>query len=100
MTKTDKLYDGQEISYEVGDDGYDIYLSGRKWITQHEPYIPYPNLSYEESCKKHIEEILSGQEKTEIFIDERDKKIAELSAIMDDLILNVIPAIMEANTEN
>ena len=99
MTKVDKLYNGQEMSYEVSDDGYDIYLSGRKWMTQHEPYIPFPNLGYEGSCKKQIEDLFTSVEQAEKVVDERDKKIAEMSSTLDDLILNVIPTMVAADTE-
>lgn len=56
---TKHTYDGKELSYEVVGNGYNIFLGAREtpWITQHEPLIPYPELSYEEGCIKHIEEI-------------------------------------------
>ena len=48
------------ITYTIADDGYDIYLDGKIWITQHVPYIPYKELSYEEGCKKQIENIIAA----------------------------------------
>ena len=50
------IYD-KEISYEINDDGYMIYLCGKPWIHQYEPFIPYPELGYEGSCLKQIEEL-------------------------------------------
>ena len=49
-----------ELWYEVKDDGFDIYLGETAEypsFTQPEPYIPYPNLSYEENAKKMCEEL-------------------------------------------
>lgn len=57
MIKTNYTYDNKEVSYEVVEKGYKIYLGGVLWITQEEPYIPYPELSYEENAIKQIEEI-------------------------------------------
>ena len=57
MIKTDYIFDGKEVSYEILDNGYKIYLNGKEWITQIEPLIPYPELSYEQGCLKQIEEI-------------------------------------------
>ena len=57
MIKTDYTYNNKEVSYEVVEKGYKIYLGGVLWITQEEPYIPYPELSYEENAIKQIEEI-------------------------------------------
>lgn len=56
---TEYTYDGKILSYEVVGNGYDIFLGAREipWISQREPLIPNPELSYEEGCIKHIEEI-------------------------------------------
>ena len=48
------------ITYKICNGGYDIYLDGKKSISQHVPYIPHKDLSYEEGCKKQIESIISG----------------------------------------
>lgn len=50
------------ITYEILENGYRINLDGKPWIEQTEPYIPYPNLSYEECCLKHIDELCAPQE--------------------------------------
>lgn len=62
MTVTDYTLDNKEISYEINDDGYLIYLGGEPWIHQYEPFIPYPDLGYEGSCLKQIEEITTVPE--------------------------------------
>ena len=52
------LGDGTELWYVINDNGFDIYYGeNAKYpsITQPEPYIPYPNLSYEENAKKMCE---------------------------------------------
>ena len=65
MIKTNYTYDNKEVSYEVVEKGYKIYLGGVLWITQEEPYIPYPELSYEENAIKQIEEIVVAHEETQ-----------------------------------
>lgn len=47
------------FTYEIFEDGYYIYRNGDKYIHQYEPYIPYPELGYEGSAKKQIEEIVA-----------------------------------------
>ena len=47
------------LTYKVVENGYEIYNEGRLWITQYEPYIPNPSLSYEENAKAQIEELLT-----------------------------------------
>lgn len=64
MNNTDIIVDGKKVTYEILEDGYKIYLEGRPWIHQYEPFIPHPANSYEESCIKHLEEIREAQKKT------------------------------------
>lgn len=61
---TGKVYtnlNGDEIGYIVTDDGYDIYLNWKKWIVQHEPYIPDVRKTYEENAIKQIEDMLAAE---------------------------------------
>lgn len=58
MTKTDYTFNGKELSYEVTEDGYFIYLNGDKWIHQYEPYIPDHSIGYEENAIAQIEELV------------------------------------------
>ena len=62
MKTTNYKVNEQKVSYEVTKDGYMIYLGGKPWIHQYEPYIPYPDLGYEGSCLKQIEEITTMPE--------------------------------------
>ena len=62
--ETDYKFDGKPISYKIEDNGYAINLDGKPWITQYEPYIPYKDCTYEESCLKQIEEICKPAEET------------------------------------
>ena len=57
MKQTDYKFNRKEISYEILDDGYKIYLDNSEWIHQYEPYIPHSELGYEGSCLKQIEEL-------------------------------------------
>ena len=76
MKTTDYKINGQEVSYEVTENGYMIYLGGKPWISQNEPYIPYPDLGYEESCLKQIEELVVQSEQP--VKPTTEEKIAEL----------------------
>ena len=59
MANTDKTINGQTISYEIFEDGYEIYLDGTLWIKQRGEYSKPidKELSYEENCLAQIEEI-------------------------------------------
>ena len=52
----------EKITYEILEDGYIINNDGKPWIKQVEPYIPYKDMSYEECCLKHIDEIVKDFE--------------------------------------
>ena len=65
MIKTDYIIDNKNVSYKIFEDGYKIYLDGVEFIHQYEPYIPYPNLSYEEGCLKQIEELVASHEEAQ-----------------------------------
>lgn len=60
MTNTDYLIENKQVSYEVIENGYKIYLAGQLWIHQYEPYIPDKSKSYEENAVAQIEEIYNG----------------------------------------
>lgn len=85
MTKTDYKYYGKDVSYEILDNGYNIYLDGALYITQPEPYIPYPTLGYEGSCLKQIEELVNeegqnvGQSKP---IEELQQQITDIQVAL------------------
>lgn len=60
----EKVYD-----YELTEDGYFIFIDGKKVMHQYEPYIPDPSKSYEENAIAQIEELKeadkqSAQEQT------------------------------------
>ena len=65
-------------TYEVTENGYFIFINGKKVIHQYEPYIPDPSKSYEENAKAQIEELkqadaIAENEKTEV-----EKRISNL----------------------
>ena len=78
MIKTEYKIDGKEVSYEILEDGYKIYLGEKPWISQRGAYIPYPDLSYEEGCLKQIEEIYNGFANAQEEIKTKEDKITEL----------------------
>lgn len=72
------------ITYEILEDGYLINLDGKAWIKQYEPYIPYPELSYEEGCLKQIEEIVASHEEAQNQ-PSMEQRIADLEAQLEAL---------------
>lgn len=80
MIKSGKFVDNKELSYIVEDNGYSIYLGETLWITQYEPYIPFPELGYEGSCIKQIEELTAPPEPSV-----EDTKVADLEAKVTSL---------------
>ena len=50
------------ITYEILENGYEIKLDGKLWITQNATNLPYPNLTLEECCLKQIDDICTPQE--------------------------------------
>lgn len=49
-------------TYEITENGYYIYINGKKVIHQYEPYIPDKTKSYEENAKAQIEELKASEE--------------------------------------
>ena len=45
------------LTYKIKENGYEIYKDGNLWISQYDPYIPNPSISYEENAIKQIEEL-------------------------------------------
>lgn len=74
------------ISYKIVENGYEIYLDGKLWITQYEPYAhPYDNnKSYEENCLLQIEELTAPVEPdtTEQRISELEDAVIELAGLI------------------
>ena len=66
MDKIDsgKTFDNKKLEYEILDNGYNIYLGGNLWITQHDQYAHpmLPNGTFEENCLAQIEEITTPRE--------------------------------------
>ena len=50
------------ITYEILENGYEIKLDGKLWVTQDTTNLPYPNLTLEECCLKQIDDICTPQE--------------------------------------
>ena len=103
MKTTDYTLDGKAVSYEITEDGYDIYLGGEKWISQHDNekgQFGKPkdrNLSYEENCLAQIKEICNPPEPQEDETQQRLSVLEEeninLSTTLDDILTNIIPSI-------
>ena len=97
MIEPNYSIDNKQISYEVTDDGYKIYLGGNPWIHQYEPYIPNPSISYEENAIAQIEELVAMHENAkneqmekEALIEQvklQDEAINELASLVSDLMM-------------
>lgn len=61
------IYYTDNISYEIVENGYNIYYDGQVWITQREPYgkIFKPKDSYEENCIEQLKSITKEPEEPE-----------------------------------
>lgn len=78
------------LTYKIKDNGYEIYKDEVLWISQYEPYIPNPLLSYEENAIKHIEELntpsvpnVDIENKISILEGENEKLKQELALTQD-----------------
>ena len=97
MITTNYSIENKQISYEVTDDGYKIYLDGQQWIHQYKPYIPNPSISYEENAIAQIEELVAMHENAkneqmekEALIEQvklQDEAINELASLVSDLMM-------------
>lgn len=60
MIDSGKTINGKVVTYEVVDNGYNIYLDGGLWITQPKPYdkLYVPNGTYEENALAQIETLI------------------------------------------
>ena len=97
MTNTNYSIDNKQISYEVTDNGYKIYLDGQLWIHQYEPYIPNPSISYEENALAQMEELVAMHENAkneqvekEALMEQvklQDEAINELASLVSDLMM-------------
>lgn len=77
----------ETLSYEITDDGYDIYKQGKLWVTQHGQYSkPYDQTkSYEENCLIQLEEITKPAPASTMSIEEMSDTITEQDAAICEL---------------
>lgn len=94
MTKTEFKSEGKTVSYEILEDGYIIYIGGVASIHQYEPYIPYPDLSYEEGCLKQIGDLVSSQQQQE----DTANKEQQIEALQEQVNM-LTEAIMEMSAD-
>ena len=97
MIEKNYSIENKQISYEVTDNGYKIYLDGQLWIHQYEPYIPNPSISYEENAIAQMEELVAMHENAkndqmekEQLIEQvklQDEAINELASLVSDLMM-------------
>ena len=83
MKQTEYTINNKTVSYEIKENGYEIYLNNQLWISQQEPYIPYPELGYEGSCLKQIEELSNTTS------SEEQSDIEERVTSLEDMILEM-----------
>lgn len=71
------------------------------WISQREPFIPYPSLGYEGSCIKQVEQLvgiksINMEERLQVLEDENKR----LRNVLDDVLTNIIPTLVGESEEN
>lgn len=73
--------------YAIADDGYDIYLDGQLWITQHGQYGKPMDASkgYEENCLLQLAEITAPAPEPPMTTEEMAQTIAEQDAAICEL---------------
>lgn len=85
MKTTEYIIQNKKVSYSIEENGYTIYLDGKPWITQPEPYIPYPDLGYEGSCLKQIEDMVESESISNNNSQTAEEKMAALEAQVQSL---------------
>lgn len=71
-------------TYEVTENGYFIFINGKKVIHQYEPYIPDSSKSYEENAKAQIEELKQADLRREEEKTEVEKRILNLEKVVTE----------------
>ena len=71
-------------TYEVTENGYFIFINGKKVIHQYEPYIPNPSKSYEENAKAQIEELKQADINAENEKTEMEERILNLEKVVTE----------------
>lgn len=97
---------GEKLYYVIlndgtNDNGFDIYVEGASCpiLHQPEPFIPYPNISYEENAKKMCEE-MSITADTSNIPKSLEERITDVEANIDYLmLLNDADSATEDETE-
>ena len=97
MIKTNYVLDDKELSYELLEDGYKIYLDGGDFIHQYEPFIPNPKMTYEENAVAQIMELVAMHENAkneqiekEALLEQvklQDEAINELASLVSELMM-------------
>lgn len=85
-----------ELSYEIFDDGYEIFLDGGRWMTQHEPHIPNPDMSYEENAIWHCKQLDETVNPDKVLKRYKTDKIAEMKENLNSF-LNQASVISECH---
>lgn len=67
-----------ELSYEIFDDGYEIFLHGERWMVQHEPHIPFPDMTYEENALWHCRQLDNTVNPAKVLASYKVAKVSEL----------------------
>lgn len=91
MTTTEfKMNGGATISYEVFDDGFDIWIgsmTGYPTYSQREPFIPDKQLSYEENAIKMCEQISKDSNQVQADSKSAEERLTSIEANIDYLML-------------
>lgn len=81
---------GIKLYYEILEDGFKLYdgeTSVYPYIHQYEPYIPNPDISYEENAISMIKERISNESMTDTTRDPLESRVTNIEANVDYLML-------------
>ena len=88
--QTYTMADGAEVGYIVDATGYVIYRNWKPWVSQHEPNIPDPRISYEENAIAQIEAIRDAeQQQPEETVSQQDRIEQTVAMILANQMMEV-----------
>lgn len=77
----------EHLTYEVTEDGYDIFLDGKLWITQHGDYGKPMDASktFEENAILQLDEITAPAPEPPMTVEQLAETVAEQDAAICEL---------------
>lgn len=78
----------EKLMYTIYENGFDIYIEGstHPFIHQPEPFIPYPNMTYEENARTMCKELSTESEAVQADLT-FNERLTNVEANIDYLML-------------